>query len=211
MGEKYDCYYEDAPLLRVQELALRRISNPIGEGFPAPRYGEMLAGGEAAKAALGEYGARAGESIKAAAASATELLRNAADGDPAAKIAAGQEVASHFTDCMKDVQKQTSQANATYQMVSDHGSIPDREIAEIAQGNARALKRTVVDHLGPVEQLIDTVLNTVEDSAVNAIGAHAEAAVNRIGQFAYTNTAGLYNAMRRRGMVDVPDVTDPAA
>lgn len=212
MGEKYDCYDYDMPRFQIpQALASRRVGNPVGEGFPPARYGEMQQGGDAAKAALAEYAARPSETAKTAASSSVQLLRDASDGDPATRLAAGQQVVDNLNQCFTDVQKQTAQANLTYQMLSDHGSIPDRDLAEIARGSARDLKQSVTDDMGPLEAVINTVLGTAQDAALNAVGAQAEAAVNRIGQFAYTNTAGLYNAMTRRGMVDVPEATDPAA
>ena len=211
MGEKYDCYSDDMPRLRVPELMSARVQNPVGEGFPPPRYGEMQQGGEAGKAALAEYAARPGDTVEAAAASALDGLRGATGGDPAARIAAGQQVVDTLDRCLTDVQKQSSQANLTYQMLSDAGSIPDHDLGEIASGSARALKKTVSDHMGLLEGVINTVLNTAEDSAVNAVGGHAEAAVNRIGQFAYTNSARLSNAIMRRGASEAPAATDPAA
>ena len=212
MGEKYDCY-DDGPRLNlnVQPSARMRVRSPVGEGFPPPRYGEMLAGGEPAKSALSAYADRPSDTVKAAAATATQLLRDAAGGDPATQLSAGQQVVSGLGQCLTDMQKQATQTNTTYEMLQDRGSIPDRDIAEIARGSARRLKQTATDQMGILEGLVNTVLTTAEDSAVGAVGAQVEAAVNGIEQFAHTNTARLYNAMRRRGMLDVPEATDPAA
>lgn len=211
MGEKYDsCYdYELRPLRFAPNLELARAST-AGSDFPAPRLSEMLAGGPSAIQAATDYSQRPATTIAGAASRATETLQHAGT-DPAAQLAAGQQVVAQLTECLGDVQTQTAQSNATFQVLDHAGSLSTSDLAGVARKSARTTRQAVSEHLGPLDVLIDTVLSRAQDSALNAVGAHAEAAVNRIGQFAHASSAGLYNAMFQRGMGDVPEPPGSAA
>ncbi len=88
-------------------------------------------------------------------------------------------------------------------MLDREGTIPTGELADEARASARRLKKAVTDNVGPFEELVGTLFGMVQDRALNAVGAQVEEAVNRIGQTAYTSTARLYRAVRRRGLTDV--------
>ena len=209
MGEKYDsCYYDDGPspiLTRV-----RRLSDPSGPGFPPVQYGQMRQWGDEGKLALGSYLDRPSATIRQVASQASEQLR-AAGADSGARLAAGHQAFDTLNEGLQQIQLQGAQSDMTLSMLDHEPDVPSGELAQIARGSARKTKQAVGEHLGLLDQVINDVLTSTEDGALNAVGAQAEAAVNRIGQAAYTGAANLSNAILRRGMGDVAGTTGPAA
>jgi hypothetical protein len=211
VGEKYDSCYDDDPLdLYGPRIRLARIANPVGKDFPAPDLGEMLAGGATGLDRISRYSLRSRDTIVSLANRATDTLRNAGAA-PADQLAAGRQVVSQLNEGFEEVRTQTAQGNANLQIVEDAQAYPQEALAGVARDSARKVRQAVSEHLDPLDELINTVLTTAQDRALNAVGTQAEAAVNRIGQFARTSTTGLYNAMLRRGMGDVPEDAGPAA
>ena len=49
--------------------------------------------------------------------------------------------------------------------------------------------------------MLNEVYGTVKDSALNAVAAKTEAAVNRMGEVAYSSAADMYRGVFRRGLV----------
>jgi hypothetical protein len=208
MGEKYDsCYYDDGPPILTR---IRRLSDPSGPGFPPAQYGQMRQWGDQGKRALGDYLDRPSATIQQVASQAGEQLQ-AVGTDAGARLAAGQAAVDNLNECFQQIQLQGAQGNMTLSMLDHEPDVSSGELAQIARGSARKTKQAVGEHLGLLDQVINDVLSTAEDSALNAVGAQAEAAVNRIGQAAYAGAANLSNAMLRRGMGDGPGTTGPAA
>lgn len=209
MGEKYDsCDYDDGPPPILTRI--RRLSDPSGPGFPPAQYGQMREWGDAGKLALGDYLDRPSAAIRQVASQAGEQLR-AAGTDTGARLAAGHQAVDTLNEGLQQIQLQGAQNNMTLSMLDQEPDVPSGELAQIARGSARKTKQAVGENLGLLDQVINDMLNTAEDSALNAVGAQAEAAVNRIGQAAYTGAANLSNAMLRRGMGNDPGATGPAA
>jgi hypothetical protein len=209
MGEKYDsCYYDDGPPPILTRI--RRLSDPSGPGFPPVQYSLMRQWGDEGKLALGDYLDRPSASIRQVASQASEQLQ-AAGTDSGARLVAGQQAVDTLNEGLQQIQLQGAQGNMALSMLDHEPDVPSEELARVARGSARKTKQAVSEQLGLLDQVINDVLNSAEDSALNAIGAQAEAAVNRIGQAGYAGAANLSNAMLRRGMGDVPGTTGPAA
>ena len=167
--------------------------------------------GDAGKLALGDYLDRPSAAIRQVASQAGEQLQ-AVGTDSGARLAAGQQAVDTLNEGLQQIQLQGAQGNMTLSMLDHEPDVPSGELAQIARGSARKTKQAVGENLGLLDQVINDVLSTAEDSALNAVGAQAEAAVNRIGQAAYAGAANLSNAMLRRGMGDdVPGAEGPAA
>jgi ABC-type transporter Mla subunit MlaD len=211
MGEKYDSYCDDGPLYHDRlQIPLARVASPVGPGFPPDELSQMLAGGQAGLERVARYADRASNTIERVASEASDALRNAG-ADPGATLAAGQQVVAQLNGGLGEVRQQIAQSNVTFQMLDDAGTYEPNELAAVARDSARKATSAVSASLGPLDELINTVLTSVQDQALAAIGNQAEAAVARIGQFVHTSAAGLYNALLRRGMGEPPEGTGSAA
>jgi hypothetical protein len=208
MGEKYDDCYDDGPG-RIQVLtALPRMRDPSGPGFPPDEYNTMRGWGEQGRAAFQRYDQRRVVDIQQMCADATQRLAGAG-ADPASRLAAGQDIVERLNSGQRDLELHGAQSQMTLSMLDHEGTIPTSDLVDEARASARQLKKAVNDNVGPLEQLLADTFANVRDRAVNAAGAHVEEAVNRIGQTAYTSTAQLYGAVRRRGLID-PDAGSDA-
>jgi hypothetical protein len=202
MGEKYDdCGYEygpDRPLLR-----LSRVLDPSGPGFPPAEFGMMRTWGDEGRAAFRRYDERRDADVRQMCADATQQLTGAGT-DENAQLGAGRDVVQRLDTGQHELELHAAQSQMTLQMLDREGTIPPTELVDEARASARRMKKSVSEHVGPLEALVGDLFATARSSALNAAGAQIEEAVNRIGQSAYTSTAGLYQAIRRRGLIE-PD------
>ena len=211
MGEKYDSCLDDVPLYHGQpQIPLARVASPVGPGFPPEELSQMLAGGQPGLERVARYANRASDTIVRIATEASDTLRNAGD-DSAAKLAAGQQVVEQLNGGLGEVRQQIAQSNVTFQMLDDARAYEPSQLAAVARDSARKATSAVSSSLGPLDELIDTILTSAQDHALAAIGNQVEAAVARIGQFVHTSAAGLYNGLLRRGMGEPPEGTGSAA
>ncbi|MFA5883801.1 MAG: hypothetical protein WDA60_08125 [Acidimicrobiia bacterium] len=204
MGEKYDDCYDLRPTPWWGGERILRLRDPSGAGFPPDEYGMMRSWGAPGQTALRRYLDRPAATI-AEMSSEVQTGIASAGSDAGAQLAAGRAAVERINAGYEAVSQQTAQSQMTLQMLSREDTVPTGELADVARSGARSVKQAVTDHVGPLENLIADVFGTTRDAALTSVGAQAEAAVNRVGELAYTSTSGLYREVFRRGLAEVPD------
>jgi hypothetical protein len=203
VGEKYDCewdYYGE-PYLRIgPELSL---SDAIKGGWPPPNYGQMLqwnqGGAELYSSTLGG----AVESVQRTR-SETESLLRGVGGARDAQLAAGDQVLGRIQTGINDFSEQMSRNRLLGAALNGEDSVDKKDLVRRTLAGSRDATSAVNEHMGFLSSLLHEIYGTVEDSAMNAIAAKTDAAVNRMGEVAYSNAAELYRGVFRRGLVDDP-------
>jgi len=209
MGEKY-C--DDGPGLRFEgrtNLDLRRIANPIGEGYPPASMPTILGGGAQGLAALVPEMDRPAATTRDLVARATETFRGAGD-DAAARLGAVQTVTGQLGVGQPVVEKQLAQADAVFRSVVDRNVYTPEERSGVLRDAGRGLTAAARD-LTAFQQAVQDALAVVEDRAKAAVGDRFDAAVNRFGQVAHRHTARLYEYLSREQPGDAAEAGGSAA
>ena len=152
--------------------------------------------------------ARRDSDIQQMCADARQRLTSAGT-DESSRLAALRDVDDRLSAGLHDLQLHGNQSQMTLQMLNREGTIPTPELVDEARASARRLKKTVGDNVGPLEAFLSDFVSGLRSRALDAAGARVEEAVNRIGQAAYTSTAQLYAAVRRRGLIEPEEGSAP--
>ena len=205
MGEKYDddCEwnYGREPFERIRPQLT--LSDAIKGGRPPANYGPMLqwnqGGAELYSNALGG----AAQSVERTRTETESIIRAAGDGRDA-QLAAGDQILGRLNTGVNDFSEELSRNRLLGAALNTEASVDKKDLARRALAGSHDATAAVNDHMGFLSSLLHRVYGIVEDSAMNAVAAKTEAAVNRMGELAYSSAADLYRGAFRRGLIDDP-------
>jgi hypothetical protein len=191
MGEKYnDCWYEydyGRPRIRL--------------GFLPEEYRVIQGWGDAGRGALSRYDARRDDDVRQTCTDVRALL-TAAGRDENALLAAAPRAVERLRDGVDNLEVHTAESQAVFQNLDSEGTIPTKELADEARAHARRHNTVLDEEVGPLEAFVGDLFATVRSSVLNMAGAQVEEGLNRMRQLASTGTAGVYRAIRRRGLAE---------
>jgi len=203
VGEKYDddCEwnYEREPFERIRPQL--RLSDAIKRGWPPADYGQMLqwnqGGAELYSNALGG----AVQSVEQTRRETESIVRATGDSHDA-QLAAGNQVLGRLNTGINDFSEQLSRNRLLGAALNGEEGVDKKDLVRRTLAASHDATAAVNDHMGFLSSLLHRVYGTVEDSAMNAVAAKTEAAVNRMGELAYSSAADLYRGAFRRGLIE---------
>jgi hypothetical protein len=212
MGEKYDCewdfYGEPYQRIRPQLFA----TDAIKRGFS---YQDALGmaqqwsqgGAERFSSALGG----AVDSVQRTRTETESILRGVAS-DRDAQLAAGDQVLGRLNTGINDFSEHLASNRLLGAVLLEQHGVDKGDLVRRALKGSRDATSAVNEHMGFLSSMLNELYGTVKDSALNAVAAKTEAAVNRMGEVAYSSAADMYRGVFRRGLVtDADDGTAATA
>jgi hypothetical protein len=209
MGEKYDCewdfYGEPYQRIRPQLFATDAIRSGFSYQDALGMAAQWGQGGETRfSSALGG----AVDSVQRTRTETESILRGVGSSRDA-QLAAGDQVLDRLNTGINDFSERLASNRMLGAVLFEQESVDKRDLVRRALAGSRDATSAVNEHMGFISSLLNEVYGTVQDSAMNAIAAKTEAAVNRMGEVAYSSAADVYRGVFRRGLVD--DTGDGAA
>ena len=204
MGEKYDCEWDvyGEPYQRIRPLL--HATDAIRSGFSyqdtlgmARQWGQ--GGAERFSSALGG----AVDSVQRTRTDTESILRGVGSGRDA-QLAAGDQVLDRLNAGINDFSQNLASNRLLGAVLLEQDGVDKGDLVRRALKGSRDATSAVNEHMGFLSSLLNEVYGTVQDSAMNAIAAKTEAAVNRMGEVAYSSAADMYRGVFRRGLVDDP-------
>jgi hypothetical protein len=206
VGEKYDddCdwdYYNE-PYLRIRPRL--RVSDAIRSGWSPETVTEMAqqwgqGGAEQYSSALGG----AVESVQRTR-TETEAILRAAGSSRDEQLAAGDRTLNRLNLGINDFSEHLSRNRLLGAALNGHDSVDQADLVRRTLQGSRDATTAVNEHMGFLSSLINQAYGKVADSAMNAVSARTEAAVNRMGELAYSSAADVYRGVFRRGLLEDP-------
>jgi hypothetical protein len=203
VGEKYDCEWDyGEPRLRYRPQLF--ATDAIKSGFSyenaigiAQQWSQ--GGAERFSSALGG----AVDSVQRTRTETESILR-AAGSSRDAQLAAGDQVLDRLNSGINDFSQHLASNRLLGLVLNGEESVDKADLVRRALAGSREATSAVNEHMGFLSSLLNEVYGTVKDSALNAVAAKTEAAVNRMGEVAYSNAADMYRGVFRRGLLEEP-------
>jgi hypothetical protein len=206
VGEKYDddCEwnYDREPFQRIQPRLT--LSDAIKAGWPPANYGQMLQWNQGGADLYSDALGGAAQSVERTRRETESIIRAAGDARDA-QLAAGNQVLGRLNTGINDFSEELSRNRLLGAALNGEPSVDKKDLVRRTLAGSHAATAAVNDHMGFLSSLLQEVYGTVEDAAMNAVAAKTEAAVNRMGELAYSSAADLYRGAFRRGLIDDPD------
>jgi hypothetical protein len=204
VGEKYDCEwdYDYEPYQRISPQL--RVADAIRSGWSPETVTQMAqtwsqGGADQYSSALGGAVASVQQTR-----TQTEALLRAIGPSRDDQVAAGDGVLNQLNLGINNFSEQLSRNRLLGAALNTHDSVDKADLVRRTLQGSRDATSAVNEHMGFLSSLINEVYGNVKDSAMNAVSAKAEAAVNRMGELAYTSAADVYRGVFRRGLIEDP-------